>query len=90
MGKNSIKHELPLKFFVATRNNFQTKWFLMFIFKEVSIENLKQLFKSASIQPQPFSPGNSRHDHQKTQTAYLCLIALRKFNLDVIPHGHNR
>ena len=50
MGKISIKRELPLKFFVATRDNFQTKWFLMFIFKEVSIENLKQLFKSASIQ----------------------------------------
>jgi len=58
MGKISIKLELPLKFFVATRDNFQTKWFLMFIFKEVSIENLKQLFKSASIQPQPFSREN--------------------------------
>jgi len=30
----------------------------MFLFKEVSIENLKQLFKSASIQPQPFSREN--------------------------------
>ena len=30
----------------------------MLFFKEVSIENLKQLFKSASIQPQPFSREN--------------------------------
>ncbi len=58
MGKISIKRELPLKFFVATRNNFQTKRFLVFIFTEVSIENLKHLFESVSIQPQPFSHEN--------------------------------
>lgn len=55
MGKISIKRELPLKFFVATRNNFQTKWFLMFIFTEASIENLNWLFKSALIRPRPLS-----------------------------------